>query len=87
MISKGRVFAMLAADVSVEYLTLVCKDTGSLEIIRYLWLIVQLHMREASGDWVTFSFPFFHILREDLAHNPQRHYENDPIHFVYAMHF
>lgn len=50
MISKGRVFAMLAADVSVEYLTLVCKDTGSLEIIGYLWLIVQLHMREASGD-------------------------------------
>lgn len=42
---------MLAADVSMKYFILVCKDTGSLETIGfYPWLIVQLHMRETSGD-------------------------------------
>lgn len=50
----------------------MCKDASSSETIEhYLWQIVPLLMRDASGDWVTFSFPFFHILREDLAHNPQ----------------
>lgn len=42
---------MLAADVLVKCFILVCKDTGSLETIGYYpWLIVQLHMREASGN-------------------------------------
>lgn len=42
---------MLTADVSVKYFTLLCKDTGSLETVGYYpWLIVRLHMREASRD-------------------------------------
>lgn len=42
---------MLAADISVKDLILVCKDTGSLETIGYYpWLIVQLHLKETSGD-------------------------------------
>ena len=54
---------MLAADVSVKYFILVCKDTGSLETIGfYPWLIVQLHMREPSGDSMTFHFHFFIFL-------------------------
>lgn len=51
MISEGSAFATLAADISVNCFILVCKDTGSLETIGYYpWLIVQLHMKKASGD-------------------------------------
>ena len=51
MISKGSAFAILATDISVKCIILVCKDTGSSETIGYYpWLIVQLHMIEASGD-------------------------------------
>lgn len=43
--------AKLAANVLVKCFLLVCKDTGSLETTGYYpWLIVQLHMREASGN-------------------------------------
>lgn len=79
---------MLQADASLKCFILVCKDTGSLHTIGYYpWLIGKLHMRETSGDWVPFSFALFHILREGLACNPQRHYENDPTRFAYAMCF
>jgi hypothetical protein len=51
MMSKESTVSILPADASMQCFILVCKDTDSLETIQnYPWLIVQLHMREASRD-------------------------------------